>query len=116
MAKLFLQTELGSIFQTGVRTLSTHPLLSQLLLMCLWLIHHAAHGEESSIGSNLLCSTVQKLTKEKYGSDFRFQDPVAKVQGIDTFQNSLAALRTLFKVDLLIHSTAITGDTQITTR
>ena len=85
--------------------------------MCLRLIHHAAHGEEaSSIGSDFLCSAVQKLTKEKYGSDFRFQDPVAKVQGIDTFQNSLAALRTLFKVDLLIHSTVITGDTQITTR
>ena len=59
---------------------------------------------------------LQKLTKDKYKPDFTFQDPVAKYNGVNAFQNSLAILRALFKVDFVLHSTAITGDTQITTR
>lgn len=59
---------------------------------------------------------VQKLTKDKYKADFAFQDPVAKYNGVDAFQSSLAVLRALFKIDFSLHSTAVTGDTQISTR
>ena len=59
---------------------------------------------------------LQELKKEKYAGDFRFQDPIAKYRGIDNFSRSLAALRTLFKVDFTLHSTVVTGDSEITTR
>lgn len=57
-----------------------------------------------------------KLDKEKYDKKFSFQDPVTKYSGIENFQNSLKALRALFKVDFTVHSTNVTGDTEIATR
>ena len=67
-------------------------------------------------GACLEHNYLQRLTKERYSSNFTFQDPVAKYNGIDAFANSLRVLRALFNIDFIVHSTVVTGDIEITTR
>ena len=100
-ARLFLTGELSRLFDTGV---SRNNELTTEALYCV---------SARTLSPFLV---LQKLTKEKYARDFSFQDPISKYSGIDLFQTYLTAMLAVLKVNFIVHNTAVTGDTEITTR
>ncbi|KAK9832958.1 hypothetical protein WJX74_002802 [Apatococcus lobatus] len=57
-----------------------------------------------------------RITKERYASDFKFEDPVTRVTGLDQFASYLQLLRSVFAITFDVHSIKPKGATELVTR
>lgn len=128
-ADLFLKSELQDVFQKGVRS-SQHHLLLQTLrgeaMITQYKSYVVSYKKVNHSGSQLLSVPVTRicpwfnllflqLTRDKYTSDFRFEDPVVKYD-LNTLQRSITALRGLFNIDFIVHDQQFASDTEVATR
>ncbi len=61
-------------------------------------------------------AAVQRITKERYASDFKFEDPVTRITGLDQFASYLQLLRSVFAITFDVHSIKPRGATELVTR
>jgi Uncharacterized conserved protein (DUF2358) len=59
---------------------------------------------------------LQTITRERYATAYRFEDPIVRYQGLDAFELNLRLLRTIFEISLDVHKIEITGPAEITSR
>lgn len=59
---------------------------------------------------------MQRLTRQRYASDFKFEDPVTRVQGLDQFASYLQIIRNVFAITFDLHSIKPKGATELVSR